>query len=125
MAKKIKSLAALFTVIFFTVTVSAQKPSPELLNPTNHAVVLIDFESQMAFATKSIDIDQLRTNTAIVAGATKIFNIPTIVTTVAEKSFSGPVFCEVSEFYPVGSYIDRTTMNTWEDVPAYDAIKGK
>ena len=47
--------------------------------------------------------------------------------TVAEKSFSGPVFPEVSEFYPVATsnYIDRTNMNSWEDVKAHKAITGK
>src|SRR6185436_510470 len=105
MKKIIRSTAALFTAVLFIVNVNAQKPSPELLNPSNHTLVLIDFESQMAFATKSIDIDQLRTNTAIIAGASKIFNVPTVVTTVAEKSFSGPVFRELAEFYPPGNYI--------------------
>ena len=100
------------------------KPSPNLLSPDNHALVLIDFEGQMAFATKSISINELRTNVAIVAGASKIFNVPTIVTTVAEESFSGPVFPEIEEFYPqaTSNYIDRTSMNTWEDGPAYQAI---
>ena len=98
-----------------------------MLNPTNHALVLIDYESQMAFPVKSISVEELRNNTAIVAGASKIFNVPAVVTTVAEKSFSGPVFPEVSEFYPVNTsnYIDRTTMNTWEDVNAHKAITGK
>ncbi|RDC55155.1 hydrolase [Pedobacter chinensis] len=105
----------------------AQKASPLLLTPTNHALVLIDYESQMAFPLQSITVDQLRQNTAIVAGASKIFKIPTVVTTVAEKSFSGPVFPELSEFYPkaTSNYIDRTTMNTWEDANAYKAITGK
>lgn len=100
------------------------KPSPNLLSPENHALVLIDFEGQMAFATKSISINELRTNVAIIAGASKIFNVPTIVTTVAEESFSGPVFPEIEEFYPqaTSGYIDRTSMNTWEDGPAYEAI---
>lgn len=115
------------TVTFFSA--NAQKPSPELLNPTNHALVLIDHESQMGFAVKNIEINELRNNTAIVAGASKIFKVPTVVTTVAEKSFSGPVFPEISEFYPANqtNYIDRTTMNTWEDVNAHKAIvdKGK
>ena len=103
------------------------KPSPQLLTPTNHALVLIDFEGQMAFATQSISINTLRTNTAIIAGASKIFNVPTIVTTVAEESFSGPVFPEIEEFYPqaTSGYLDRTSMNTWEDEAAYNAIKGK
>lgn len=102
------------------------KPSPNLLSPDNHALVLIDFEGQMAFATHSIPLSELRTNVAIISGASKIFNVPTIVTTVAEESFSGPVFPEVEEFYPMATsgYIDRTTMNTWEDENAYKAITG-
>jgi len=106
----------------------AQKPSPELLNPTNHALVLIDHEGQMAFATKSIDAINLKNNVGLVAGASKIFNVPTVVTTVAEHSFSGPVFTEILDAYPDRSkYVDRTTMNTWEDVNAHKAIteKGK
>ena len=102
------------------------KPSPNLLSTENHALVLIDFEGQMAFATNSISLTELRTNVAIVAGASKIFNVPTIVTTVAEDSFAGPVFPEIEEFYPQATtgYIDRTSMNTWEDGLAYEAITG-
>jgi nicotinamidase-related amidase len=104
----------------------AQKPSPTLLNPTNHTLVIIDYQSQMAFATKNITIELLRSNSAIVAGATKIFNVPTIVTTVAAKSFSGPVFPEITEFYPqaTSNFLDRTTMNCWEDANVYKAIVG-
>jgi nicotinamidase-related amidase len=103
------------------------KPSQALLTPDNHVLVLIDFESQMGFAVSSIDVAALRTNTAIISGAAKIFNVSTVVTTVAEKSFSGPVFPEIEEFFPQASnnYIDRTTMNTWEDQQAYQAIVGK
>ena len=125
MKQYLKLFYLMLTGCLSTALVFGQKPSSELLNPTNHALVLIDHESQMGFAVKNISIEELRSNTAIVAGASKIFNIPTVVTTVAEKSFSGPVFPEVSEFYPVGSYIDRTTMNTWEDVNAYKSILGK
>ena len=122
-----KNLFLTAAVLFTTVSAFAQKPAPALLSPTNHSLVLIDYEGQMTFATASIAIDQLRNNTALVAGASKIFNVPTIVTTVAEKSFSGPVFPEIQELYPTSTYIDRTTMNTWEDIPAHKAIidKGK
>lgn len=103
------------------------KPSVNLLSPDNHALVLIDFEGQMAFATSNIPLSELRTNVAIISGASKIFNVDTIVTTVAEESFSGPVFPELEEFYPIATsgYIDRTTMNTWEDENAYKAIVAK
>src|SRR5690554_3946430 len=101
---------------FSTLCGFAQKPSPDLLNPTNHALVMIDHEGQMAFATKSISMDVLRSNVGLVVGASKIFHVPTVITTVAEKSFSGPVFPEILEVYPDHTtYLDRTTMNTWED----------
>jgi nicotinamidase-related amidase len=121
-----KKVVLSLVVGFTTLTSFAQKPSPNLLNPTNHTLVLIDYEGQMAFATKSIDPIELRNNAGLISGAAKIFNVPTVVTTVAEKSFSGPVFPEIIEAYPnTSQYFDRTTMNTWEDVNAYKAITGK
>jgi nicotinamidase-related amidase len=126
MKKTIKAFVALLTVTLLTLTVNAQKPSPKLLTPTNHALVLVDYEGQMAFATKNIGIGDLRDNVGLVAGGSKIFNVPTVVTTVAHRTFSGPVFPEIAEFYPdQASYIDRTTMNTWEDAKAHAAIVGK
>jgi nicotinamidase-related amidase len=91
-------------------------PGKSLLNPANHALILIDFQSQMAFATKSIDAVNLRTNAALISRAAAGFKVPTILTTVAEKSFSGPMFDEITGAFPDQKLIDRTSMNTWEDV---------
>ncbi|HEX6704106.1 MAG TPA: hydrolase [Albitalea sp.] len=93
------------------------KPTPgsTLLTPKDHALVMIDFQSQMAFATKSIDVVALRTNAGLIARAAAGFQVPTVLTTVAEKSFSGPMFSEVTEPFPGQKLIDRTSMNTWED----------
>src|SRR4051794_720096 len=95
------------------------KPAPgaKLLTPTDHALVMIDFQSQMAFATKSIDPVLLRTNAALVAHAAAGFKVPAILTTVAEKTFSGPMFTEITKAFPGQKMLDRTTMNTWEDAP--------
>lgn len=125
--KKIVSKISLLTLLVVSsVAVFAQKPSPRLLTPTNHTLVLVDYEGQMAFATKSIGISDLRDNVGLVAGGATIFKVPTVVTTVAEKSFSGPVFPEILEYFPdTKTYIDRTTMNTWEDKNAHAAIVGK
>jgi nicotinamidase-related amidase len=90
-------------------------PGATLLSPTDHALVMIDFQSQMAFATKSIDAINLRNNAALVANAAAGFKVPTILTTVAEKSFSGPMFTEVTAPFPGQALLDRTSMNTWED----------
>jgi len=90
-------------------------PGKALLSPTNHALVLIDFQSQMAFATKSIAPELLRNNAALVSRAAAGFKVPTILTTVAEKSFSGPMFDEITEAFDHQPMLDRTSMNTWED----------
>jgi nicotinamidase-related amidase len=76
---------------------------------------LIDFQSQMAFATKSIDAVVLRNNAALISNAANIFKVSVIPTTVAEKSFSGPMFDEIRVAFPKAKFIDRTSMNTWED----------
>jgi len=90
-------------------------PGASLLNPHDHTLILIDHQSQMAFATKSIDAVNLRNNAGLVASAAASFGVATIVTSVAEKSFSGPVFDEIQRALPKAEVIDRTTMNTWED----------
>ncbi|MBS1160875.1 MAG: isochorismatase hydrolase [Proteobacteria bacterium] len=90
-------------------------PGKTLLDPRNHQLIMIDHQSQMAFATKSIDAVTLRNNAALVAKAAREFKVPTILTTVAEKTFSGPLFDEIKAVFPDTRVIDRTTMNTWED----------
>ncbi|MFG1478673.1 hydrolase [Xanthobacter sp. V4C-4] len=90
-------------------------PGALLLTPKDHTLILIDFQSQMSFATKSIDAVNLRNNAALVAHAAAGFGVPTILTTVAEKSFSGPMFAEITAAFPGQPLLDRTSMNTWED----------
>ena len=96
----------------------------QLLNPDDHTLILIDHESQMAFAVGSQPIETLRNNTVGLAKAAKLFNVDTIVTTVAERSFSGPLFPGLRAVFPdTSSYIDRTTMNTWEDTRVVKQVK--
>lgn len=85
-------------------------PGATLLSPTDHTLILIDYQSQMSFATKSIDVVNLRNNAALVAKAAKEFGVSTILTTVAEKTFSGPMFAEITSVFPEETPIDRTTM---------------
>ncbi len=90
-------------------------PGRTLLSPSDHTLILIDFQSQMAFATKSIDLVILRNNAALVANAARIFEVSTIPTTVAEKTFSGTMFDEIKSALPRARFFDRTSMNSWED----------
>src|SRR5580658_3464230 len=97
-------------------------PGKMLLSPTDHTLILIDFQSQMAFATRSIDLVTLRNNAALIANAARVFNVPVIPTTVAEKSFSGPMFDEIKSAFPKAKFFDRTSMNTWEDKAVIEEV---
>ena len=97
-------------------------PGKSLLTPSDHILVMVDHQSQMAFATKSIDTTMLRNNAAMVAEAAAGFNVSTILTTVAEKIFSGPIFDEIKQAFPKAAIIDRTSMNTWEDSRITDRV---
>lgn len=97
--------------------------SPRLITPQNSALILIDHQPQMAFATHSIDGQALVNNVTGLAKSAKIFGVPTLLTTVAAESFSGPIFPPVQAVFPYLKPIDRTTMNAWEDKDFVAAVK--
>jgi nicotinamidase-related amidase len=98
------------------------EPAARLLTPDNHTVILIDHQPQMAFAANSIDTNLLINNATGLAKAAKAFGVPTILTTVAEATFSGPLFPTIQSVFPDQKPIDRTTMNTWEDKRITDRV---
>ncbi len=86
-----------------------------LLTPENSTIIFIDHQPQMTFGVASIDRQTLVNNTVGLAKAAKIFNVPTILTTVETKSFSGYMWPQLLELFPDQTPIERTSMNSWED----------
>lgn len=93
-----------------------------LLDAANHTLILIDHQPQMAFAANSIETGLLINNVTQVAKSAKLFEVPTILTTVAETTFSGPLFPSIKAVFPNQEVFDRTTMNTWEDRRVTDRV---
>ena len=91
------------------------RPAKSLLSPNDHALLLIDHQSQMAFNTKSIDVTNLRANVGILADTAKGFGVQTIISTISKDTFAGPLFPEVTAAFPNADIVDRTTSNAWED----------
>ncbi|HEY3319216.1 MAG TPA: hydrolase [Planctomycetota bacterium] len=96
---------------------------PALLTPDNCTIIFIDHQPQMAFSVQSIDRQILVNNVTGLAKAAKTFNVPVVLTTVAAKTFSGPLFPEVQEVFPDITPIDRTSMNSWDDKNFVAAVK--
>jgi nicotinamidase-related amidase len=89
-----------------------------MLTPENSAIALIDYQPAMYQGVQSHDRLVVMNNVQILAKAAKLFNIPTVISTVAANSFSGPFMHEVLELFPTHKVIDRTSMNSWLD-PAF------
>jgi nicotinamidase-related amidase len=87
-------------------------------------LLLVDHQPQMAFATSSIDAIELRNNVALIANAARVFGVATILSTVAERTFSGPLFEEIRQALPDVDVTDRTTMNAWEDQAIIRRVNG-
>lgn len=95
----------------------------EVLTPANCQIIFIDHQPQMAFGVQSIDRQVLKNNAVALAKAAKVFNIPTIITTVETESFSGNTYPELLDVFPGQDILERTSMNSWDDQKVRDALK--
>jgi nicotinamidase-related amidase len=83
--------------------------------PQNSTPLMVDHQPQMAFGVQCHDRGLILNNAVGLATAAKVFDIPTILTTVAAGTFSGPLFPEVQEVFPEQEPFDRTSRNAWHD----------
>src|SRR5258708_21693583 len=94
----------------------------EMLTPQNSAIALIDYQPAMYQGVQSHDRIVVFNNIQILAKTAKLFKIPTVLSTVAKDTFSGPFMPEVIEIFPKHEIIDRTSMNAWLDEKFRKAI---
>lgn len=95
----------------------------ELLNPQNSAVIFIDFQPQMVFGVANIDRQTLFNNVLLLAKAARTFKVPTVLTTVESKGFSGNMWPQLLDIFPDQQPVERSSMNSWEDGKFVAAVK--
>ena len=93
-----------------------------LLTPDNCAVAFIDHQPQMLFGTSNFDRQSIINNTVALAKATRIFDVPVVLTTVETKSFSGNMWPQLKAVFPGQEPIERSSMNSWDDPKFVNAI---
>ena len=94
----------------------------DLLTPENCAIALIDYQPAMYQGVQSHDRLETLNNVQVLAKTAKLFNIPTVISTVAKDTFSGPFMPEVTGLFPKQNIIDRTSMNAWLDAGFRKAV---
>lgn len=93
-----------------------------MLTPEECSLALIDYQPAMFAGVHSHDRTTIIQNVQIVAKAAKLFKVPTILSTVAAKTFSGDMIPEVTAVFPGYEPIDRTSINAWLDGNFKDAV---
>lgn len=100
-----------------------EKKYTDFLTPENCALALIDYQPAMYFGVQSHDRITIMHNSLILAKTAKLFNIPTILSAIAQTSFSGPMVADIPAIFPSQKVIDRTAINAWLDVNFRKAIE--
>jgi nicotinamidase-related amidase len=96
----------------------------QLLTPENSALVVIDYQPSQIQAVKSMDHDLLLRNIISVASLAKTYAVPIVLSTVNVGANNQPPTIPVlKEVLADDVELDRTQINSWEDVDFRRAVE--
>ena len=93
-----------------------------LLRPEDSILVLIDHQPYQFTNLNSHDPTMIINNVIGLAKTAKVFDVPTILTTVIEER-GGYLIKGLQDVFPEQKPIDRTFINTWQDSRVVEAVK--
>jgi nicotinamidase-related amidase len=93
-----------------------------LLRPEDSVLVLIDHQPYQLANLNSHDPHIVVNNSTALAKVAKLFDVPTILTSVVAER-GGRIFPQITDVFPGQEVIDRTLINTWEDPKVLDVVK--
>jgi nicotinamidase-related amidase len=94
-----------------------------LLTPENSALIVIDYQPSQVAAVTSIDHDLLSRNIVSVARLAKTYRLPIVLSTVNVANGQGRTIPELKEVLADDVEIDRTQINSWEDLDFRRAVE--
>jgi nicotinamidase-related amidase len=95
-----------------------------LITPQNAAFVLIDYQPTQLAAVHSMDRDLLLKNAVSTVRTIKAFGVPVVHSTVNVASGRGqPTLPELADLLADDKPLDRTTVNSWEDIEFLEAVR--
>ena len=94
-----------------------------LLTPENAALLLIDYQPSQLAGVRSMDRTLLVKNAVSTVRTIKTFGVPVVHSTVNVASGRGqPTIPELAGLLKDDKPLDRTTMNSWEDLEFVQAV---
>jgi nicotinamidase-related amidase len=94
-----------------------------LITPQNSALVLIDYQPSQFATVRSVDTGLLLKNIVSTVKTARAFNLPIVHSTVNVAAGQGQTVPELAELLAGSPPIDRTTVNSWEDLAFLAAVR--
>ena len=95
-----------------------------LITPQNSALIVIDYQKNQLGTVRSMDTDLLLENIVSTVKLAKLFELPIVHSTIGvaagRDESTVPELAELLEDYPP---IDRSAINSWEDVEFLAAVR--
>ena len=92
------------------------------LTPENAAFLFIDYQPAQLAAVRSMDHALLMKNSVSTIRTIKTFGIPVVHSTVNVAAGQGPTLPELADLLTDDKPLDRTTVNSWEDIEFVQAV---
>src|SRR6201995_4419914 len=92
------------------------------LTPQNAAFLFIDYQPSQLAAVRSMDPGLLLKNAVSTVRTIKAFGVPVVHSTVNVANGAGPTLPEIAGLLAEEKPLDRTTVNSWEDIEFVQAV---
>ena len=93
------------------------------LTTDNAALVLVDHQVGLITGVRDYSVAELKQNIVGLAKAAKALGVPIVATTTSATTLWGPAIPELVDALPGQNFIDRTTVNAWDDPRVEAAIR--
>jgi nicotinamidase-related amidase len=93
-----------------------------LITPENAAFLFIDYQPAQLATVRSMDHALLVQNAVSTVRAIKAFGVPVVHSTVNVAAGQGPTLPELAGLLADDKPLDRTTVNSWEDIEFVQAV---
>src|ERR1700739_2258121 len=93
------------------------------LTPQNAAFLFIDYQPSQLATIRSMDPALLTKNAVSTVRTIKAFGVPVVHSTVTVASGQGPAIPDLAALLADDKPLDRTTVNSWEDIEFLQAVR--